>query len=65
MYLLILAVNAQIVNPTAELAIPTRTPTNEVNAEIETHPLTAEAKPRKRSNYFKGLHTFLCFSLIE
>ena len=40
------AVNAQIFNPTAELVIPTETPTNEANAEIETQPLTAETKTR-------------------
>ena len=38
---------AQIFNPTAELAIPTGTLTNEANAEIETLPLTAEMKTIK------------------
>ena len=33
----------------AELAIPTVTPINEANAEIETQPMTAELKLR---NYF-------------
>ena len=37
----------KIFNPTAELAIPTGTPTNEANAEIETQPLTAETKNKK------------------
>ena len=35
---------AQIFNPTAELVIPTGTPTNQAKAEIETHPVTAETK---------------------
>ena len=35
LYLLIPTVVAQIFIPTAELAIPKGTPTNEVNAEIE------------------------------
>ena len=34
---------AQILNSTAELAIPTGTQTNEGNAEIETQPVTVEA----------------------
>ena len=34
---------AQVFNPTAELAIPTGTLTNEANAETETYPLTAES----------------------
>ena len=38
---------AQIFIPTAKLEIPTGTPTNEANAEIETQPLTAETKARK------------------
>ena len=37
----------QIFIPTAELAIPTGTPTNEANAEIGTQPLTVETKTRK------------------
>ena len=32
---------AQIFNPDAELVIPTETPINEANAEIETIPLIA------------------------
>ena len=40
---------AQIANPTAELKIPIRMSTNEVNAEIETQPKTAEMKIRKCS----------------
>ena len=39
---------SQIFNPNKEPAIPTGTPTNEVNAEIETHiELTTEMKTRK------------------
>ena len=47
LYLLIPAAITQIFDPTAKLAIPTETQTNEANAEIETHPLTAETKTRK------------------
>ena len=32
---------------TAEIAVPTETPTNEVNVEIETKLLIAELKTRK------------------
>ena len=42
--------NAQIFNSTVELEMPTGTPTNEANAEIEKQPLTAETKTRKCSN---------------
>ena len=35
---------AQIFNANAELAIPIATPSNEANAEIEAHLLTAETK---------------------
>ena len=41
LYFLIDAVIAQIFNPDAELVIPTETPINEANAEIETIPLIA------------------------
>ena len=54
---LIPAVNAQIFYVTAELAMPTETPTNKANAEVETLPLKAEMQIRK----FKDLHTFSCF----
>ena len=47
LYFLIPAVIAQTFNPIAELTIPKGTPTNEVNKEIETQPLTAETKRRK------------------
>ena len=46
LYFLIYAVTPPIFDPTAELAIPTGTPTNEANAEIETHPMTGEMKIR-------------------
>ena len=38
---------AQIFISAAELPIPTGTPSNEANAEIETQPLLAEIKTRK------------------
>ena len=38
---------APVFNPTAKLAIPVGTPTNEVNVEIETQPLIAGTKARK------------------
>ena len=40
---------AQIFNPTTELVISTGTKTNEANAEIETQPVTVEAKMSKCS----------------
>ena len=49
LYLLILAVTAQIFNPIAELVIPIGIPRKEANREIETHPVIVEAKIRKRS----------------
>ena len=49
MCFLIHAVLAQLLNPTAELAIPTGTQINEPNAEIETQPLTSETKAIKHS----------------
>ena len=49
LYFLIVAVNVQIYNPTAELAMLTGTPTNEANEEFETQTLTAETKDRKCS----------------
>ena len=47
LYFLIPAISAQIFIPTAELVIATGTPTNETNAEIETHPLTTAKNERK------------------
>ena len=49
LYFLIAAVIARVFISMAELAIPTVTPINEANAEIETQPMTAELKLR---NYF-------------
>ena len=54
LYFLTPFVIAQIINPTAELAIPKGKPTHEANAEIVTHPLTVETKTRKCSEYFKA-----------
>ena len=36
LYFLIPAVNGQIFNPAANVAIPTGTPTNDANTEVET-----------------------------
>ena len=49
LYFFILAAIAQTFNSTAELAVPIRIPTKEAKAEIETHPVTAEAKISKCS----------------
>ena len=46
---LILAVTAQVFNPTAELTIPKGTPTNEANTGIKTQTQTTETKTRKYS----------------
>ena len=53
------AVIVQVFIPIAELAIPTRTHTNDVNAEIEMQAVTVETKIRKCSSLFKYLHGFL------
>ena len=47
LYFLIPAVIAQILIPTAKLVIPTGTPADEENPEIEAQPLTAEMKRKK------------------
>ena len=49
----------------AELAIPTGIPTKEAKAEIETHPVSEEAKISKCWVQFKMLQFFLCFLLIN
>ena len=49
LYFLIPAVVAQIFNPTAELVIPIEISIKEGKAEIEIHPVIAEAKIRKCS----------------
>ena len=59
--LLIPAVIAQSCIPTAERVMPTRTQTNEANAEIETQLVIAEAKKIKFSAQFKYLHVFWYF----
>ena len=46
---LIPAVITQIFVPTAELAIPSGTPTNEANSDIETQPMIIEIKITKYS----------------
>ena len=46
-------VNVPILNPTTELVIPTGTPTNEANSEIETHPLEAEIKTENDQSSLK------------
>ena len=49
LYFLIAAVIIQIFNPIAELVISIGIPTKEAKAEMETHPVTVEAKIRKCS----------------
>ena len=49
LYFLISAAIAQIFNPIAELLIPIGTTSKEAKAEIEIHPVIAEAKIRKCS----------------
>ena len=49
---------AQSCIPTAERVMPTRTQTNEANAEIETQLVIAEAKIIKFSRQFKYLDVF-------
>ena len=49
LYFLISAVIAQMFIPTAELVIPTGISTNEANAEIETQPVTVQARINKFS----------------
>ena len=60
-FLIIPSVIAQILYPTAELAVPIATQ----NAEIETQPLITKKKtkkkPEKCSRQAKALHIFLWF----
>ena len=60
-FLIIPSVIAQILYPTAELAVPIATQ----NAEIETQPLITKKKKKKEkekcSKQAKALHIFLCF----
>ena len=48
-YFLIPAVIMKICNPIAELAIPPGIPKKGSKEEMETHPVTAEDKARRRS----------------
>ena len=47
---------ARVFIPTAELAIPTGTPINEANAEIEKEPLTEELNLRNLMQTFNVGH---------
>ena len=49
LYILVLAVIAEMFNPIAEIAIPIGIPIKEVKAEIEMHSVIVEAKLRKYS----------------
>ena len=49
LYFLIPAVIGQIFNPAEEFVIPIGIPTKETKAEIEIHPVTAEANIRNCS----------------
>ena len=62
---LIPAVIAQGFNPIAELVFPIGISSKEAKTEIETYPVTAEAKIRKCSIWFRVVQTFLCFSPIH
>ena len=63
LYFLITAVIAQIFIPTAKLAIPTATPTNDTNAEIETQPLTAKINSKKIFKVVQSLtNLFMLFT---
>ena len=53
---------AQIFIPTAELAIPTRTPTIEANSGVETQQLTAEMKIKYLQS---NLRLYLLFYAIH
>ena len=58
LHFLILAVSTQIFNPTAELAEALGVPTEETGAEIETHPVIAEAKISKCLKQFTSSQLF-------
>ena len=72
LYFLTPVVIAQLLNSTAELAIPIRTPTNQANLEIEIQPLTAEIKTKKMFAVIQSPENFsllftlksLCFFFI-
>ena len=60
LYCLIIAVVAQMFIPTEELSIPIGIPNKEAKAQIETHPVTVEAKISKCSvKYFLFHQCFL------
>ena len=64
LYFLISSIIEQIFNPTAEVAIPTGTQTNEVNTETKTLPLTAEIKQENvQSNLKPHTHFYAFHSL--
>ena len=60
---LIRAVIAKIFNSTAELAIPTEIPTNEANAEIETHPLKQKRNQGNAQSSSKPFTSFYAYCL--
>ena len=51
---------AQISIPTAKLLMLIKITNEEAKVEIETNPVTAEAKISKSSIQFKDAQTFLC-----
>ena len=51
-------------NPTAELLIPTGTPSNKANAEINQQPLTEEKKQEHAQSMLEP-YTFLCFLIYK
>ena len=57
------AIIAQIFIPITEIVIPTGISTNEANAEIETQPVTVEAKINEFSTWFKYLYALYTFHL--
>ena len=65
LYYLIPAVIAQILNPIAELVIPIGIPSKEAKAEIKIHPVTAKAKIKMCSIYFRVVQIFLFLLLIN
>ena len=64
-YFLIPAAIKQFFSLIAGLVIPIEIPNEEAKAEIEIHPVTAEAKIRKCSIQCRVVQAFLCFLLIS
>ena len=61
LYFFISAAIAQLLNPTAEIVIPIRIPAKKAKAEIEKHPVNAEAKTKKclyNLESYKAFRTF-------